>query len=124
MRSTAASLPLVLLLASCAEPPQPPPPSLVLDGIPIYGRAQSLSKSGLRAAIAEDRKSSPGDKIYSIEVASSSEVRVYHTERSKRLGEYDVLRSVHGSWQAHERMISVPRFLSPQTDVRYATPPV
>src|SRR5690349_7943052 len=83
MRSAVASLPLVLLLASCAETPQAPPPSLVLDGIPIYGRTQSLPKSAVRAAITEDRKSSPGDKIYSIDVASSSEVRVYHTERSK-----------------------------------------
>src|SRR6059058_5591709 len=102
MRSAAASLPLVLLLASCAEPPPLPPPARVLDGIPIYGHAQSLSKSELRAAIAEDRRSSPGDKIYSIEVASSSEVRVYHTERSKRLEEYDVLRRVHGRWEAQE----------------------
>jgi hypothetical protein len=112
MRSTAASLPLVLLLAPCAETPQPTP-SLVLDGIPIYAHTQSLSKSGLRAAIGEDRKSSPGDKIYSIEVASSSEVRVYHTERSKRLEEYDVLRRVRGSWQAQDRMISGSALLVP-----------
>jgi hypothetical protein len=113
MRSTAASLPLVLLLASCAEPPPPPPPALMLDGIPIYGRAQSLSKSELRAAIAEDRRSSPGDKIYSIEVVSSSEVHVYHTERSKRLEEYDVLRHANGSWQAQQRMISGSALLVP-----------
>jgi hypothetical protein len=113
MRSTAASLPLMLLLASCIELPPQPPPTLVLDGIPIYGRAQSLSKSDLRAAIAEDRRSSPGNKIYSIEVASSSEVQVYHTERSKRLEEYDVLRRMHGSWQAQERMISGSALLVP-----------
>lgn len=113
MRSTATSLPLVLLLASCAEPPPPPPPALVIDGIPIYGRAQSFSKSELRAAIAVDRRSSPGDKIYSIEVASSSEVHVYHAERSKRLEEYDVLRRVRGSWQAQERMISGSALLVP-----------
>ncbi len=113
MRSPAASLSLVLLLASCAAAPPPPPPALVVDGIPIYGRAQSLSKSELRAAIAEDRRSSPGDKIHSIEVASSSEVRVYHTERSKQLTEYDALRRVHGSWQSQERMISGSALLVP-----------
>ena len=113
MRSTAASLPLVLLLASYAELPPRPPPALIFNAIPIYGRAQSLSKSELRAAIAEDRRSSPGDKIYSIEVVSSSEVHVYHTDRSKRLEEYDVLRHAHGSWQAQQRMISGSALLVP-----------
>jgi hypothetical protein len=42
MCSTAASLPLMLLLASCIELSPQPPPALVLDGIPIYGRAPSL----------------------------------------------------------------------------------
>jgi hypothetical protein len=114
MRATmTAFLPLSVILVGCAETISQPPPAYVLDGVPIYGRAQSLSKSELRAAIAEDRRSSPGDKIHSIEVASSSEVRVYHTERSKRLTEYDVLRRAQGSWQAQERMISGSALLVP-----------
>jgi hypothetical protein len=76
MRSTAASLTLVLLLASYVELPLQPPPGTRPRWNTIYGRAQSLSKSDPRAAIAEDRRSSPGDKIYSIEVASLSEVHV------------------------------------------------
>ena len=114
MRSAVtAFLPLSVILVGCAETTPLPPPAYLLDGVPIYGRAQSLPKPELRGAIAEDRRSSPGDKIYSIEVVSSSEVRVYHTERSKRLEEYDVLRRMRGSWQAQERMISGSALLVP-----------
>jgi len=114
MRAAVTALLLLsVILVGCAETTPLPPVVYLLDGLPIYGRAQSLPKSELRAAIAEDRRSSPGDKIYSIEVASSSEVHVYHTERSKRLKEYDVLRCVHGSWQAQERMISGSALLVP-----------
>jgi spore cortex formation protein SpoVR/YcgB (stage V sporulation) len=78
------------------------------------GRAQSLSKSQIRGAIAEDRRrSSQPDKIYSIDVASSSEVHIYHTERNKRLEEYNVLRHVHGRWEAGQRMISGSALLVP-----------
>ena len=111
--AVAAFLPLSVIVAGCAETKPLPPPVYVLDGIAIYGLTHSLPKSQIRAAIAEDRRSSPGDKIHSIEVVSSSEVRVYHTERSKRLEEYDVLRRVHGSWQAQERMISGSALLVP-----------
>ena len=81
-----AFLPLSAILIGCAETKPQPPPPYVLDGIPIYDRARSLSKSQIRAAIAEARRrSSQPEKIYSIEVASSSEVHVYHTERNSRL---------------------------------------
>ncbi len=108
-----AFLPFLVTVAGCAETKPLPPPAYVLDGIAIYDLAHSLPKSQIRAAIAEDKRSSPGDKIYSIEVVSSSEVRVYHTERSKRLEEYDVLRRAHGSWQPQERMISGSALLVP-----------
>ena len=110
-----AFLPLSAILIGCAETPPLPPPAYVLDGIPIYGRAQSLPKSQIRAAIAEDRRwsSHPEDKIYSIEVASSSEIHIYHTDRNKRLEEYHVLRRTHGKWEAQERMISGAELLVP-----------
>jgi hypothetical protein len=109
-----AFLPLSVIFIGCAETKPLPPPAYVLDGIRVYGRAQSLSKSQIRAAIAEDRRrSSQPDKIYSIEVASSSEVHVYHTERNKRLEEYNVLRRVNGRWEAQQRMISGSALLVP-----------
>jgi len=109
-----AFLPLSVILIGCAETKPLPPLAYVLDGIPIYGRAQSLSKSQIRAAIAEDRRrSSQPDKIYSIEVASSSEVHIYHTERNNRLEEYNVVRRVNGRWEAQQRMISGSALLVP-----------
>jgi hypothetical protein len=104
----------MFMLAGCAEPPPLPPPALVLDDIPIYGHVHDVPKSQIRAAIAEDRRWSPaGDKIYSIEVANPSELHIYHTERNKRLEEYNVLRRVHGRWEAGERMISGSALLVP-----------
>ena len=103
-----AFLSLPVILVGCAETSPLPQPSYVLDGIPIYDSAQTLPKSQIRAAIAEDRRwpSHPEDKIYSIQVASSSEVHIYHTDRNKRLEEYNILRRIHGRWEAQERMIS------------------
>src|SRR5437879_6222810 len=78
---------VVFILVGCVETTPLPSQAYVLDGIPICGRAQSLSKSQIRAAIAEDREwtSQPADKIYSVEVASSFEVYVYHTKRNPNL---------------------------------------
>jgi hypothetical protein len=110
-----AFLPVPVILVACAGTTLLPPPGYVLDGIPIYGRAQSLSKSQIRSAIAEDRQwsSQPKEKIYSIEVASPSEIHLYHTDRNKRLEEYSVLRRVHGRWEAQERMIGGSALLVP-----------
>ena len=110
-----AFLPLSVILVGCVETTPLPPQAYVLDGIPIYGRAQSLSKSQIRAAIAEDRQwsSQPEDKIYSIEVASSFEVYIYHTKRNKHLEEYNVLRRVDGRWKVQERKISGSALLVP-----------
>jgi hypothetical protein len=109
-----AFLPLSVVLIGCAETTPLPSPAYSLDGIPIYGRAQSLSQSQIRAAIAEDRRrSSQPDKIYSIEVASSSELHIYHTERNNRLEEYNIVRRVNGRWEAQERMVSGSELLVP-----------
>jgi hypothetical protein len=108
-------LPLSVILVGCVETTPLPPQAYVLDGIPIYGRAQTLSKLQIRAAIAVDRQwsSQSEDKIYSIEVASSSELHIYHTERNNRLEEYNVLRRVDGRWEAQQRMISGSALLVP-----------
>jgi hypothetical protein len=114
MHRVTASIPLALLFTCCAQPPPLPPPALSIEGIPVYGHADDLSQSQIRAAIAEDRRwSPPGDRIYSIEVANRSELHIYHTERNKRLEEYHVVRRVHGRWQAEERMISGSELLVP-----------
>jgi len=111
----AAFLPLSAVLVACAETTPLPSQAYVLDGIPICGRAQSLSKSQIRAAMAEDRRwsSQPDDKIYSIEVASSFEVYIYHTKRNKHLEEYNILRRVDGGWKVQERMITGSALLAP-----------
>jgi len=110
-----AFLPLSLILVGCVETTPLPSQAYVLDGIPICGRAQSLSKSQIRAAIAEDRQwtSQPADKIYSVEVASSFEVYIYHTKRNKHLEEYNVLRRVDGGWKVQERKLSGSALLGP-----------
>jgi hypothetical protein len=110
-----AFLSLSVMLVGCVETTPLPPRAYVLDGIPIYGRAQSLSKSQIRAAIAEDRQwsSQQDDKIYSVEVASSFEVYIYHTKRNKHLEEYNVLRRVDGRWEVQERMITGSALLVP-----------
>ena len=109
------SLPLLVILVGCVETTPLPSQAYVLDGIPVCGRAQSLSKSQIRAAIAEDRQwsSQSEDKIYSVEVASSFEVYIYHTKRNKHLEEYNVLRLVDGRWKVRERKISGSAVLVP-----------
>ena len=116
MRSAmTAFLPLSVIIVGCVETIPLPPQAYVLDSIPIYGHAESLSKSQIHAAIAEDRQwsSQPEDKIYSIEVASSFEVYIYHTKRNKHLEEYNVLRRVDGRWKVQERMMSGSALLVP-----------
>jgi hypothetical protein len=110
-----AFLSVSLILVGCVETTPLPPQAYVLDGIPIYGRAQSLSKSQIRTAIAADRQwsSQSEDKIYSIEVASSFEVYIYHTKRNQHLEEYNVLRRVDGRWKVQERKISGSALLVP-----------
>jgi hypothetical protein len=104
----------MFILAGSAQSPPLPPPPLVRDGIPVYGRVHDVPKSQIRVAVAEDRRLSPvGDKVYSIEVANRSELHIYHTERNKRLEEYNVLRRVHGRWEAGQRMISGSALLVP-----------
>ena len=110
-----ALLPLSVILVGCVGTTPLPPQAYLLDGIPIYGHAQSLSKSQIRAAIAEDRQwsSQSEDKIYSIEVASSFEVYIYHTKRNEHLEEYNVLRLVDGRWKVQERKITGSALLVP-----------
>jgi hypothetical protein len=106
---------LLLVLVGCAETTPLPSQAYVLDGISICGRAQALSKSQIRAAIAEDRRwsSQPDDKIYSIEIASSVEIYVYHTKRNKQLEEYNILRLVDRRWTVQERMITGSALIGP-----------
>ena len=110
-----AFLPLSLILVACAETTPLLSQAYVLDGIPIYGRAQSLSKSQIRAAIVADRQwsSQSEDKIYSVEISSSSEVYVYHTKRNNQLEEYNIVRLVDGRWKVEDRMMSGSALLGP-----------
>ena len=62
----AALFPLLAVLVGCTELPLQELPAIVLDGIPIYGRGDQVSKPELRAAIALDRSlmSGAAGKIY------------------------------------------------------------
>jgi hypothetical protein len=113
--ATAVFLLLLVILAGCAETTPLPSQAYVLHGIPICGRAQTLSKLQIRAAIAEDRRwsSQPDDKIYSVEVVSPVEIYIYHTKRSQQLEEYNILRLVDGRWKVQDRMITGSALLGP-----------
>jgi enterochelin esterase-like enzyme len=99
---------LILILVACAETTPLPSQAYVLDGIPICGRAHALSKSQIRAAITADRQwsSQSEQKIYSVEVSSSSEIYIYHTKRNKQLEEYNVVRLVDGKWEVQDRKMN------------------
>ena len=78
-----------------------------LDGIPIYGRVDHVSKPELRAAIALDRSlmSGAAGKIYLIDVMSPQELHVYHTPRNPRREEYQVYERIAGKWRVQDRVI-------------------
>ena len=103
-----AFLLLSVFLVGCAETTPLPSQAYVLDGIPVCGRAQALSKSQIRAAITADRQwsSQSEQKIYSVEVSSSSEIYIYHTKRNKELEEYNVVRLVDGKWEVQDRKMN------------------
>ena len=112
----ATGLPLLaFLLTACAEPKPLPPPAFTIDDIPVYGRAHDLPKSQIRAAIAQDQRSPqhPEKKIYSIEVASATELHIYHTTRNARLQEYTLYTRVRGKWQSGERVLTGSELLVP-----------
>ena len=111
MRSATGLSLLALFLTACAEPKPLPPPAFAIDGIPVYGRAYDLPKSEIRAAIAEDRRWA--HKIYSIEVASATELHIYHTTRNTRLQKYTVYTRVHRKWQSGERVLGGSELLVP-----------
>jgi hypothetical protein len=115
MRTSPGVLLLAFCLASCATPAPLPPSLFVIDGIPVYGRAHEISKSQIRAAIAEDRRwpSHPENKIYSIEVAAPTELHIFHTTRNTRLQEYTLYIRVRGKWQTNERVLSGSALLVP-----------
>ena len=82
-------------------------PSLVLDGIPIYGRVEKIPEPTLRAAIVLDQSllTSPARKIYLIDVVSRAELHVYHTPRNPRWEEYQIYKRVAGEWRVQDRVV-------------------
>ena len=104
---TAALFPLLAVLVGCTELPLQELPTTVLDGIPIYGRIDQVSKPELRAAIALDRSliSGVSRKIYLIDVKSPVELHVYHSPRNPRWEEYQVYKRIAGKWHVQERVI-------------------
>ena len=66
-------------------------------------------------AITADRQwsSQSEDKIHSVEISSSFEVYVYHTQRNRQLEEYNVVRLVDGRWKVEDRIMSGSALLAP-----------
>ena len=96
----------VLAFFGCSSLPLREQPSLVLDGIPTYGRVENIPEPTLRAAIVLDRSllPSPPRKIYLIDVASRAELHVYHTPRNPRWEEYQIYKRVAGEWRVQDRV--------------------
>ena len=94
-----ARLAAIAFLASCA--------TQTFEGIPLYGRVHDVSPTDLRTAIALVRYSPhvAYRQIYAIEIASSSEIRLYHIPYSPSFGEYNLVQRIGGKWQFHERVI-------------------
>ena len=95
------------MLVGCSELLPQTPPSLVVDGVPIHGRAEQIPKPEIRAVIALDRCSmaAAGRKIYLIDVTSSVELHLYRTPRNPRWQEYQIYRRIAGKWRSQGRMI-------------------
>ena len=103
----AALLPVLAVLVGCTELPLQERPSVVLDGVPIYGRADQIPEPELRAAIALDRSlmTAAARKIYLIDAISRAELHVYHTPRNPRWEEYQIYKRVAGKWHVQDRVV-------------------
>jgi len=102
-----ALLPVLAIFASCSGLRLYESPSLVLDGIPIYGHVENIPEATLRAVIVLDRSllTGPPRKIYLIEVVSREELHVYHTPRNPRWEEYQIYKRIAGEWRAQDRVV-------------------
>ena len=105
MRGATIALLPVLAVFGCSGLRLYEQPSLVLDGIPIYGRVEKIQAT-LRAAIVLDRSllTNPARKIYLIDVVSRTELHVYHTPRNPRWEEYQIYKRVAGEWRVQDRV--------------------
>jgi hypothetical protein len=101
MRDTTIAA-FAFFIASCA--------TQTFEGIPLYGHVHDVLPSDLRTAISLVRYSPhvAYRKIYAIEIASSSEIRLYHAPYSSSVGEYNLVQRIGGKWQFHERVIGPP----------------
>ena len=107
MRGATIALLPVLAVFGCSGLRLYEQPSLVLDGIPIYGRVEKIPEPTLRAAIVLDRGllTNPARKIYLIDVVSRTELHVYHTPRNPRWEEYQIYKRVAGEWRVQDRVV-------------------
>lgn len=107
MRGAPIALLPVLAVLGCSGLQLQEQPSLVLDGIPIYGQVEKIPEPALRAAIVLDRSllASPARKIYLIDVVSGVELHVYHTPRNPRWEEYQIYKRVAAEWRVQDRVV-------------------
>ena len=107
MRGATIALLPVLAVFGCSGLRLYEQPSLVLDGIPIYGRVEKIPEPTIRAAIVLDRSlpTSTPRKIYLIDVVNGAELRVYHTPRNPRWEEYQIYKRVAGEWRVQDRVV-------------------
>ena len=107
MRGAPIALLPILAVFGCSGLRLSEQPSLVLDGIPIFGRVENIPEPTLRAAIVLDRRllTRPPHKIYLIDVVSRAEIHVYHTPRNPRWEEYLIYKRVAGEWRLQDRVV-------------------
>jgi len=107
MRGAPIVLLPVLAVFGCSDFQLHEQPSLVLDGIPIYGHVENIPEPTLRAAIVLDRSllTGPPRKIYLIDVVSREELHVYHTPRNPRWEEYQIYKRIAGEWRVQDRVV-------------------
>ena len=99
----AALLPALAVLVGCAELPLQERPSVVLDGVPIYGRADQIPEPELRAAIALDRSltTAAARNIYLIDAIRRAEL--YDVHEPCASGAFH--KRVAGKWHVQDRVV-------------------
>ena len=107
MRGASIALLPVLAFFGCSGLRLYEQPSLFLDGIPIYGRVEKIPEPTLRATIVLHRSllTSPASKIYLIDVASGTELHVYHPPRNPRWDDYQIYKRVASKGRVQERVV-------------------
>jgi hypothetical protein len=80
---------------------------MTIDGVPVYGKVGLLSTEQIRAAIAADQSSpsQPSNKIYAVEVISTTEIHVHHAPWNPSIWQYNEILKLHGKWRKPQERV-------------------